>query len=478
MDDHAEIETASQFSEQSTTPSLLPPPVVAIPPGPLPTKTGTNAALFTCLACHVAFYTAEHQREHHRSDWHRYNMKRKVAELPPISQQVFVQRLKAQQAAELAANNAGPVQLVCVPCGKTYNNHQTYSTHLSSRRHLAAIEAHRGTSAVPAKDSPLTTDPSDTASEPPSTNWRLLLSQATTDAEFSRLWDLKLAASPRLTPLHCLFCPSTSDTLDANLHHMATQHGFRIPDAEFVVDVEGLLEFLGVKVAVANLCLVCNGRGKAMHSLEAVRDHMVAKGHCKVGGEEEEWEELAPFYDFSAAYEEDAEEEDGEDLDGEDNVEGKDKVEEGEDDDASSSWTDSLAPRPKPSSLPSTPTHTLPSGRRIQSRSSHPHNTYHSRRQLGHVRPTALTPAPRRAFPAPSPMGGPNALVRVADRYKAMGVGLVHTQRGLWALQKGALKEEVKGLRRARDVEARVGVRNNKSGLRKYFYDPNSKGGF
>jgi len=40
---------------------------------------------FTCLACNVCFSTADHQRDHYKSEWHRYNLKRKVAMLPPVT---------------------------------------------------------------------------------------------------------------------------------------------------------------------------------------------------------------------------------------------------------------------------------------------------------------------------------------------------------------------------------------------------------
>ena len=48
-----------------------------------------KSGLYTCLACQVAFESAEGQRTHYRSDWHRYNLKRKVAELPPVSNSQF-----------------------------------------------------------------------------------------------------------------------------------------------------------------------------------------------------------------------------------------------------------------------------------------------------------------------------------------------------------------------------------------------------
>ena len=56
---------------------------------------------------------------------------------------------------------------------------------------------------------------------------------------------------------------------------MAKAHSFFIPDAEFLVDAPGLLQYLGDKISVANVCIYCNGKGKSFHSLEAVRAHMV-----------------------------------------------------------------------------------------------------------------------------------------------------------------------------------------------------------
>jgi pre-60S factor REI1 len=56
-----------------------------------------NSGLFTCMACQVAFRSSEGQRNHYRSDWHRYNLKRKVADLPPITAAQFDQKLQGRQ---------------------------------------------------------------------------------------------------------------------------------------------------------------------------------------------------------------------------------------------------------------------------------------------------------------------------------------------------------------------------------------------
>jgi hypothetical protein len=56
---------------------------------------------------------------------------------------------------------------------------------------------------------------------------------------------------------------------------MTRDHSFFLPDVEYVVDLPGLIQYLGEKVSVGNICLHCNGRGRAFHSLEAVQKHMV-----------------------------------------------------------------------------------------------------------------------------------------------------------------------------------------------------------
>lgn len=61
-----------------------------------------ESKLFTCLACQIAFESAEGQRLHYRSEWHRYNLKRKVADLPPVTSEQFQQ--KAQGTVQYISN--------------------------------------------------------------------------------------------------------------------------------------------------------------------------------------------------------------------------------------------------------------------------------------------------------------------------------------------------------------------------------------
>lgn len=118
----------------------------------------------------------------------------------------------------------------------------------------------------------------------------------------------------RIKPADCLFCTRHSGTVDENVGHMASIHSFFIPDREILIDLSGLLSYLGEKVAIGNLCLFCPNGGKEFGSLEAVRKHMIDKNHCKLAYEtDEDRAELADFYDFQG----DGDDEDWEDEDGE-----------------------------------------------------------------------------------------------------------------------------------------------------------------
>ena len=129
------------------------------------------------------------------------------------------------------------------------------------------------------------------------------------DDETAATLDEKIAAArSRLSPLHCLFCAHTaSSSFEANLTHMSSTHSFFIPDAEYLVDPTGLINYLGEKLAVANICIYCNGKGREFRTLDAVRKHMVDKSHCKIAYDNErDMLEISDFYDFSPSYPDDS----------------------------------------------------------------------------------------------------------------------------------------------------------------------------
>ena len=116
--------------------------------------------------------------------------------------------------------------------------------------------------------------------------------------------DEKIAAArSRLSTTSCLFCPQVSPSLDDSLTHMSLAHSFFIPDAQYLIDLPGLILYLGEKIAVGNVCIYCNQKGREFRSIEAVRKHMVDKSHCKIAYDlEVDRLELSDYYDFTSSH--------------------------------------------------------------------------------------------------------------------------------------------------------------------------------
>ncbi|KIJ67668.1 hypothetical protein HYDPIDRAFT_25147 [Hydnomerulius pinastri MD-312] len=278
-----------------------------------------DGPLFTCLSCSIAFTSAEDQRVHYRSDHHRYNMKRRVASLPPVSAAVFNQ--KVLERRQETAIMSSPKGSTCDVCGqvlalKTYTTENAYRSHINSKKHKeneikAATRPRSGQPSngdgedlydtpapppqapvpeepAPPKETPLAADEEDDGS----------------DDEVNQTIDAKIAAArSKLSPSSCLFCTHSSSSLEENLTHMSSAHSFFIPDADYLVDLTGLITYLGEKIAVGNVCIFCNGKGRELRTLEAVRKHMIDKAHCKIAYDNEDDKlEVSDFYDFTSSY--------------------------------------------------------------------------------------------------------------------------------------------------------------------------------
>lgn len=147
----------------------------------------------------------------------------------------------------------------------------------------------------------------------------LLVPANATEEDIKHAIDAKIASSVRINPnTTCLFCAIKVDDLESNIEHMRKSHGFFLPEQDYLIDLNGLMGYLADKISVGNICLYCNGRGRAFNELNAVRKHMLDKSHCKIAYDDEEDRlELSDFYNFESSYPVDSDEE-WEDEDDED----------------------------------------------------------------------------------------------------------------------------------------------------------------
>lgn len=99
-----------------------------------------------------------------------------------------------------------------------------------------------------------------------------------------------------------MFCGHESNDFVDNMKHMSVVHSFFVPDTEYIIDLEGLIMYLGAKISRDFICIWCNERGRTFYTLDAVRKHMIDKGHCKMLHEGLALAEYADFYDYSSSY--------------------------------------------------------------------------------------------------------------------------------------------------------------------------------
>jgi pre-60S factor REI1 len=303
---------------------------------------------YTCNTCQVAFRNSELQRGHMRSDWHRYNLKRRVTSLPPISSEVFTEKVLQAQASTTAAASRAAYEKTCTVCARTYFSENAYQNHLGSTKHKAKLamagdkSVDDGTSSVmsstfslgepmPTQESidsdaeeefnevvegikktnlkdvpPLTRRPSrphHSAAGMDGDEGSVKTSSSVTAA------DEELSEEAALK--RCLFCNYDSPSVPLNASHMERIHGMFIPERNYLVDLEGLIGSLYEKIHEYHECLYC---GKLKPSVFGLQTHMRDKGHCKVRFDtEEEQLEIGEFYDFRSTYSDDEEMSDVED---------------------------------------------------------------------------------------------------------------------------------------------------------------------
>ncbi|KAK9245995.1 C2H2 type zinc-finger-domain-containing protein [Lipomyces tetrasporus] len=268
---------------------------------PSPAVIGSSApanggsALFTCNSCGVGFPTPDMQRRHMKTDWHRYNLKRRVATLPPISAEIFAERVLQQMDAsrkneeKLSVGGGGK---------KSLRRHKTLSSAATSSVAGDDLDSVIGDGVVlglsDGSGSSSVADNHDAEDE---------------DEDIDSIIARKLQNAVKLPINACIFCSAQNfGGIEATVAHMQRDHGLFIPERDYLVDLEGLLTYLSEKVSIGNACLYCSFIGR---SLNSVRDHMVAKQHCKIPYDtEDERLELSSFYDFSSSYPDDYEEED------------------------------------------------------------------------------------------------------------------------------------------------------------------------
>lgn len=323
-----------------------------------PSSATSASHPYTCNTCQVAYRNIDLQKAHMKSDWHRYNLKRRVASLPPISADTFTEKVMQARAASTAEADKALFERACEVCEKTYYSENAYRNHLLSQKHKANVSTsstrHNDETTsvisstfslgepVPVRRASIDSDAeeefsqvveslhkSSEDSQRPSPVKRPSNPQGskTQNGDHATSEDTKNEAdSDTSTTVQdgvdiqarlksCIFCNYSSPTLALNTSHMERFHGMFIPEKEYLVDLDGLINYLHRKVQEYHQCLYCD---KFKSTSFGAQTHMRDKGHCKIPfSSEDEQLEIGAYYDFRSTYSDSESSEDEEEADDE-----------------------------------------------------------------------------------------------------------------------------------------------------------------
>lgn len=256
----------------------------------------------------------------------RYNLKRKVAGLPPVTKEWFEAR-KSQLSGISAAKSMQKVWFDPLSKKKFYSEN-TYQAFTRSKKYMemvkkSGIEApspvitikkidqmessKQGASSVQLqgatlkpisgsmvdrlmKDRHPEDNDNDTDDDNDDSEWETASDEDEENPNTWEKWDV----------CRSLFDNHMSASMEDNLEYMWKRYGFYLPDSKYLKDPEGMLQYLGAKMQYGKLPLYESGlnpEAKRMASLHGVQRHMVDSGKCKItyDGNEEEYED---YYDY------------------------------------------------------------------------------------------------------------------------------------------------------------------------------------
>ena len=253
-----------------------------------------------CNTCRMIFANAEEHKIHFKSPLHVFNLKRKVANLAPVTKEQYERKLEQISSKE----NKNKFEGKCKACNKSFNTKNSYEQHLNSKKHLKneekKVKSEKTVKTVE-KENQEKEDIQEEKKEEkqvenktlfPSVYSKILdtnviinsnMKQEEGDEELleeeeKKMIEEKIKSSYQFGMEECIFCFKISNSFDSNVKHMTKDHGMFLPDLEYLVDLEGIIYYLGKKLSIGHTCLWCE---RQFNSLESVQHHMKDKGEKK-----------------------------------------------------------------------------------------------------------------------------------------------------------------------------------------------------
>ena len=230
--------------------------------------------------------------EHYKSDWHRYNLKRKESNLPILTEAEFQVRLAAALALKKEKDETTK------HLGTSHLKHKPVKSQAKCEEKLKLQDGSFSETPVTGKQQQQQQQQQQNLEEEVTVGSDEIHNKEMR-VDVKKVKDNDLEQTPVIDPLQCLFSNQQFESLQLNLEHMRCKYGFFIPEMEHLVDRRGLVGYCHEKVKLGHCCLYCQ---KIFPTWRGTQQHMIDARHCKLRYEEGiDLDEYEPFYDFDAA---------------------------------------------------------------------------------------------------------------------------------------------------------------------------------
>eukprot|EP00978_Attheya_sp_CCMP212_P044021 scaffold297622_cov56-Attheya_sp.AAC.5 len=253
----------------------------------------TMASLTSTTAPGKIFASRAELADHYKSDWHRYNLKRREAVLPLLREDDFMARLEA--ALALRREREGREERSGTAHLKAPDKH-------NKKKEKKMEEKARRKNNAQGTNSAILVSQADAYEKMKNREESATVPEASdsTPMEDDNEEDEDMAEEPpTIDPCQDLFTSHTSSSIEENIAYMTDKYGFFIPDREYLVDTEGLVGYCSEKIRLGHICLYCH---KVFRTYTGCLKHMVSKRHTKIKYDHPiDMAEFDPFYDFAEA---------------------------------------------------------------------------------------------------------------------------------------------------------------------------------
>ena len=250
-----------------------------------------EAQLTSTTAPGKVFSNRSELAAHYKSDWHKYNLKRRQAGLQVLLETDFQARLEAAKALRQEQKQAGKDHLKDSSKKKKHRKQSNATSAVNVSSQAAAYDR--------IKES-LSQSEQDVVEHAKDQTFAAATEEDYTNGTGEPTQEqLEEEAKIEIDPLQCLFDRHCSTTVQSNVQRMQRKYGFFVPDQEYLTDLEGLIGYCHEKIKLGHMCLYCQ---RIFTTWQGCQRHMISTNHTKLRYEPNvDLEDLSVFYDFSEA---------------------------------------------------------------------------------------------------------------------------------------------------------------------------------